>query len=546
MLEQTNSQMRLQASESAHWIPTNEVPRTTVGSQLRRAASLVPDRVALVDGCGRLDEDRDDGSIARRWTYAELLELTERLASHLLEELEPGDRIAIWAPNSAEWLHLDLAAALAGLVVVPVNALYRLVEAEYVLRATLPAIVVHGESHRDIDIGATARSLSAQLPCVRRTLGLDELIAEARSVIAEPRMLPSVECEHTAQIQFTSGTTGAPKGVLLHHRGLTSMPAVAVELMDLGDAPVWLNVMPLHHIGGCGLSTMGPIAALGTQVLADRFTAGGALRLIEQERVTVMGSVPTMLLAMLDHPDRAIRDLSSMRVVISGGATVSPELVRTIEQTFGVRFVVAFGQTESHGHIAQTRPDDSDVDKAETVGRPLPHVEVKLVHLVSGDLLPFGQPGEVCTRSPLVMGGYLDDPVATDAAIDADGWLHTGDVCSMDDRGYMTVVGRTKDMIVRGGENISPREIEERLATHPSVAEVAVIGVPDARLGESIAAFVRCRDGLQPTRAELSDWTAAALAAYKVPAHWRFVEALPLTANGKVRKPVLREMWAGS
>ncbi len=525
------------SSRPAHWLPTGEMelPRWTVGDALRRAASAAPKRVALVDRCG-------DGDAARRqWTYTELLTGAESIARGLLDRFTPGQRLALWAPNSAEWLLTNLGACLAGMVVVPVNPAFRRAEAEDLLHRARPVAIVHGAMHRGVDIAALAQSFVSELDGVERVLALSEV---AQFVPGAHTDLPAVAPEDIVQIQFTSGTTGAPKGVMLHHRGLTGMPAIAVQLMDLGPAPVWLNVMPLHHIGGCGLSTMGPIAALGTQVLADRFSADGALELIESERVTMMGSVPTMLQAMLEHPARARRDLSSWRVVMSGGATVSAELVRTIESTFGVRFAVAFGQTESHGNITQTRLDDSADDKAATVGRPLPQVEVKIVDPRSGAVVPRGESGEVLTRSALLMGGYLDDPQETRRAIDDDGFLHTGDLCTMDERGYLRFVGRTKEMIVRGGENISPREIEECLAAHPGVLEAAVIGVPDDRLGEVVAAFVRLAPDAVVGMDELARWAAERLAPFKVPMSWRIVEELPLTANGKVNKAGLRSAWA--
>ena len=526
------------SSRTAHWRPTDELalPLWTVGDLLRRAATTVGDRVALIDGCGDVLPDQR----RLRWTYTELLRTCERIARGLLERCVPGERIAIWAPNSAAWLQVNLGACLAGLVVVPMNPLYRRQEAAHVVRAAQPVAIVHGGVYRGADLAEMARSLAAEFDSVRDTIDLDLAAAFDGSVDIA---LPVVSPDDPVQIQFTSGTTGAPKGVQLHHRGLTGMPTIAVQLMELGPAPVWLNVMPLHHIGGCGLSTMAPLAACGTQLLADRFSAEGVLRMIEEERVTVMGSVPTMLLAMLEHPDRHVRDLSSLQVVMSGGSTVSPDLVRTIETSLGVRFVVAFGQTESHGHITQTRPDDSDDDKADTVGRPIPQVEVLIADPVNGDPRSFGEPGEVLTRSALIMNGYLDDPVGTAAAIRPDGYLRTGDLCSMDERGYLRVVGRVKDMIVRGGENISPREIEERIARHPSVADVAVVGVPDRRLGEVVAAFVRPADRSTIDVDELAAWTACTLAPFKVPVHWRIVDALPLTPNGKVRKAELRAAW---
>ncbi|MEO6122346.1 MAG: class I adenylate-forming enzyme family protein [Ilumatobacteraceae bacterium] len=529
-----------EAESVAHWTATAEIdlPRTTVGQLLGCAATTVPDRIALIDACGEVD----DAQVRRRWTYAELLRSSRGIAAELLHRFSPGERIAIWAPNSAAWLQVNLGACLAGLVVVPMNPLFQRAEAAHVVRSARPAGIVHGTMHRDLDIASMARSLAGEFDFVRCTIDIEAAIGWDDSI--DDFDLPDVTPDDPVQIQFTSGTTGPPKGVRLHHLGLTGMPAIAVQLMELEPAPVWLNVMPLYHIGGCGLSTMGPMAALGTQVLADRFSAAATLRLIEAERVTVMGSVPTMLIAMLEHPERASRDLTSLEVVMSGGATVSPDLVRTIERTLDVRFVVAFGQTECHGHITQTRPDDTDVDKAETVGRPIPGVEVLIADPMTGAALGFDEPGEVLTRSELIMHGYLDDPASTAAAIRPDGYLRTGDLCTMDRRGYLRVVGRVKDIIVRGGENISPREIEDRISSHPSVAEVAVVGVPDERLGEAIAAFVRAAPGAVLDLEDVARWTGAELSRFKVPVHWREVDALPLTPNGKVCKPDLKAAWA--
>ena len=526
----------------SHWLPDPGDPaplEMSVGALLRRAAIAVPERIALVDACG---DAAIDPRQRRRWTYAELLARVEAVAARLAASVRPGERLAIWAPSSAEWLIADLAAALAGVVLVPLNPVSPRSEVTQLLRRAGPAMLLHGREHRGVDLAELAAGVAAEVGGIETVAELGELVGTA-SAVPPAAPLPEVDASAVVQIQFTSGTTGAPKGVLLHHRGLVGMPATAVELLGLGGPPVWLNVMPLHHIGGCGLSTTGPLTAFGTQVLSDRFTPERALSLIESERVTVFGSVPTMLIGMLEHPGLSARDVASLEVVISGGATVSAALVRRIESTLGVRFVVAFGQTECHGHITQTRPTDADDDKAETCGRPLPGVEVKLVEPATGVVVPLGAVGEVCTRSPWLMRGYLDDPAATATVLDADGFLHTGDLCSMDARGYVTFVGRIKDMIVRGGENISPREIEERLRGHGAVADVAVIGVPHERLGEVVAAAVCVQPGSRTTVDELAAWAAAALAAFKVPTEWRLVDALPTTSNGKVHKPSLKAGW---
>lgn len=510
-----------------------ELETWSVPLALRRAAHLAPDRIALVDGTS-------PNGPRRRWTYSELLDDVETLARYFTRLTAPGDRLAIWGSNHPAWLIADLAAAFAGLVVVPLNPAYRLHEACRLLERTQPTVMIHARAYRDHDLVASAGEIARSVPSITTTAGFDEIL-DARPCESDdpPPPLPDVDSDDITQIQFTSGTTGTPKGVKLHHRGRVGMSATAVDLMQLEDPPVWLNVIPMFHIGGCGVSTFGPMVSLGTQVLAERFTVEGAVDLIESERVTVMGSVPTMLVDLLAHPDRRRHDLSSLEVVMSGGAPVSARLVREIELELGVRFVVAFGQTECHGHITQTRPHDSATLKAETAGRPLPHVEVKIVDPETGDTVPVGSPGEVWARSPFVMHGYHDDPNANDEALTIDGFLRTGDLCTMDEQGYLRVVGRLKDQICRGGENISPGEIEAAIDAHPAVAQTAVVGLPDERWGEVVAAFVRPHDAA-PTVDELDAWATARLAAYKVPVRWIIVDELPLTPSGKVRKNVLR------
>ena len=288
------------------------------------------------------------------------------------------------------------------------------------------------------------------------------------------------------------------------------------------------------------------MVARATQIPVLRFEPGEVLKLIEQERGTLFAGVPTMLIAMMEHPDFRSRDLSSLRAVMSGGSGVPADLVRRIERTLGVKFGIVFGQTESSPVVTQTRLDDTPEDKAETVGQPLPQTEVKIVDPASGVTLPPGAEGELCTRGYLVMHGYFDMPQATGEAIDADGWLHTGDLATMDERGYCRIVGRLKDMIIRGGENIYPREIEELLFTHPGVADAAVVGIPDERWGETVAAFVRRSADAQPqvSGQALRQFVREHLAPHKTPASWYFLESFPLTPSGKVQKFLLKEFVA--
>jgi fatty-acyl-CoA synthase len=305
-----------------------------------------------------------------------------------------------------------------------------------------------------------------------------------------------------------------------------------------------VNPMPLFHVAGGGLLTLGIVQSTGTQVLMPHFDPGLALELTETYRGVCFGGVPTMLTALLSHPSLARRDLSSLRYALSGGAPVPAELVRRVEATLGIPFVITFAQTESSCSITVTRPGDTPDDRAQTLGRPLPQTEVKIIDPRTGVTLAPGTVGEICTRGYLVMLGYLNDAEATGAAIDSDGWLHTGDLGSMDERGYCRIAGRIKEMIIRGGENIYPREIEAVLLNHPAVAEVAVVGVADRFWGEVVGAVIRTAADPPPTEAELSEFCRGRLAAYKIPARWLFTSSFPLTSTGKIRKDVLSAQLA--
>jgi fatty-acyl-CoA synthase len=527
---------------SSHWSATDESPLldTTVGGVLRAAAQEDGGRLALIATSAA------DGE-PTRWTFEELLAQSERVALALLERFEPGERVAVWAPNVAEWQVLEFAAALAGLVLVTVNPAFKEREVDYVLRQSRAAGVFHVRDFRGNPMASVIETVRPGLPDLRvvePVESLTDFAATAPASAASSARLPEVRPSDAAQIQYTSGTTGFPKGALLHHHGITNNARLTAERWDIGGDSVWINPMPLFHTGGCVLGVLGPVQQRAVQVCVLTFDPGLVLGLIEAERGTHLGAVPTMLIAMMEHPEFAGRDLSSMRSVGSGGSTVPADLVRRIESTLGVRFGIVFGQTEASPVITQTRLDDTAEDKAGTIGQPLPHTEVKIVDPVTGQVMAPGETGELCTRGYLVMKEYFDMPEATAEAIDADGWLHTGDLCSMNERGYAVVTGRLKDMIIRGGENVYPREIEEVLFTHPAVADVAVVGVPDDKWGEQVAAFIRVAGGAdRPSEQELFDFVRSTLAAHKTPRSWIFVDDFPLTASGKVQKYVLREQW---
>ncbi len=523
----------MQLTES-YWPRSEDAPvvEMTVGDLLRDAAQAAPDRTALVEGIA--DPAR------RRWTYSELLATSERVARALLERFEPGERVAIWSPNTPEWVIFELAAGLAGLVMVTVNPAYRPKELAYVLGQSQASGIVYTPEFRGNPMAASVAEVQPDLPDLREAISFadwDELVADG----ASDRPLPEVAPGDPAQIQYTSGTTGFPKGAHLHHRGLVNNAIQTAKLLEVPEGAAWLNPMPLFHTGGCVLAVLGSLSARARHI-PFTFDPGLALELIESEQVQIMGGVPTMLIAMLEHPDFATRDTSTLQAVVSGGATVPAELVRKIEAALGVRFGIVFGQTEASPVITQTRLDDSPEDKADTIGQPHPQQEVKVVDPATGGVVPPGTIGEICSRGYNTMLGYFEMPEATAETIDAEGWLHTGDLGTMDERGYLRIEGRLKDMVIRGGENLYPREIEDLLFEHPAVAEVAVLGVPDERWGEELAAVVRRAPGHEAvSEQELRSYVREQLSPQKAPRIWAFVDELPMTPSGKIQKFVLRD-----
>ena len=525
-------------SESHHPADQSDAVReTTVGGILREAAADSPDVTALIGG-------HPDPAERRRWTYAELLADSERCARALLGRFEPGERVAVWAPNIPEWEILEFGAALAGLVLVTVNPAYQPGELKYVLEQSGAAGIFLLPEFRGNRMMHSLEGVRGELPALREAISFDEFDGFLDS--ADPDLaLPDVQPGDAVQIQYTSGTTGFPKGALLHHRGLTNNARFTFGCFDLQKGDVYVNPFPLFHTAGCGLGLLGSVSHRLTHVPVLAFEPGLMLDLAEQERAAALGGVPTVLIALTEHPSFATRDLSSVRAVLSGGALVAPNLVQQIEDRLGVRFSIVFGQTESSPTITQGRPQDTFEDRSTTVGRPLPQTEVKIVDPLDGRTVACGEVGELCTRGYHVMLGYYEMPEATAAAIDGEGWLHTGDLASMDARGHCRIEGRLKDMIIRGGENIFPREIEQRLFTHPAVGDVAVVGIPDERWGEQVCAFVRAAPGASLDRGELDAYVREELAAYKAPRIWVFVEDFPMTPSGKIQKFVLRDRLVG-
>lgn len=505
----------------------------TVGGLLTQTAAAAPDTVALIDGVA-------EPSGRRRWTYTELLLESRAAASALLNVFRPGERLLVIAPNSADWVVLQMGAGLAGLVLATANPAYQEREIEYVMGRSGAAGVVVADQYRGNDLYNTVRRLAEDMPAVRTVVRFDEWASFVKT--GNPNdTLPHVTGEQAAQIQYTGGTTGFPKGVLLHHRGICNTPRLVLTQCGMQIGDTWLNAMPLFHVGGCVTTGLGIVARQGTHVVVPEFNPELVLELLETEQVNMSLLVPTMLIRLMDHPGFAGRDMSSVHTLVSGAAPVPANLIRRTKQEFGCTFTNIYGQTEVSGVVTTTRVDDTPEDQADTIGRAVPQVEMKISDVVDGSPVPIGEIGEICGRGHQMMLGYLDEPDLTKATLDAEGWLHTGDLGSMDERGYLTITGRLKEMIIRGGENISPREVEEVLFEHPEVAEVVVLGVPDEEFGEIVAAVVRRHVASTVTESELREYCRTRIARFKAPARWFFVDAYPTTAAGKIQKFALRD-----
>jgi fatty-acyl-CoA synthase len=518
----------------AQWVPEDDerIDEQTVGGLLRWAAAQAPDEVALVAGV-------PDPAARRRWTYRQLVAEAEQVARALAARFSPGERVAVWADNLPEWVVLEFGAALAGLTLVTVNPALRQAEARHVLSDSQAAGLFLRREYRGVSLEDTARTLRPELPGLREVVFFDEWDALTGDA-APGTTLPEVQPGDPAQIQYTSGTTGPPKGAVLSHRGLVNNARLSYgRVLGMNRGEVFINPMPLFHTAGCVLGTLSVVATLGTQVLVPGFDPGLVLELTGSEGGFVFGGVPTMLVAILRHPAFDPARLTSVRVALAGGAGVPPELIHQVESALGVPFTVIYAQTEASPGITMTRPGDTPEDRATTVGRPLPRTEVKIIDPAGGRTVAPGETGELCTRGYHVMLGYLGD---VSQAVDAEGWLHTGDLATMDERGYCRIVGRLKEMIIRGGENVYPWEIEQVLVTHPDVIEAAVVGVPDPYWGEQVAAVVRLQ--AEVTDDDLAAYCRDRLARHKVPKLWHRTDALPLTGSGKVMKHVLREQLA--
>jgi fatty-acyl-CoA synthase len=514
----------------------------TVGEGLRRAVKRFADREALVV--------REQGY---RATYRELWDEVGLAARGLLARgVRTGDRVGIWSPNRYEWLVTQYATARIGAVLVTINPAYKTAELQYALTKTGVSLLVLARGFRQADYVAMVDEVRAQCPMLRETLVLDEdwedLLADGEGV--DEADLAAVEAtldpNDPINVQFTSGTTGAPKGATLSHRNILNNGYFCGLVLRYTERDRVCAPVPFYHCFGMVLANLA-CAAHGACLVVPgtSFDPLTTLRTVEEERCTSLYGVPTMFIAELEHPRFAQFDLSSLRTGIMAGAPCPVELMKAVRSEMHMEDVtIGCGMTETAPLSTQTAVDDAVEKRVGTVGRVHPHVEVKIVDPATGETVPRGTPGEQCTRGYSVMLGYFNDERATRAAIDDDGWMHTGDLATMDDEGYVKIVGRIKDMLIRGGENIYPREIEEFLITIPDVSDAYVIGVPSARYGEEVMAWVKLREGSAIGPEELTAACRGRIATFKIPRYWKLVDQFPMTITGKVQKFVMREIAA--
>ncbi|MGP9017784.1 AMP-binding protein [Streptomyces sp. BR1] len=525
----------------AHGVSGTPLLGDTIGRNLDRAIALYGEREALVDVAS-----------GRRWTYDQFGESVGELARALLASgVAKGDRVGIWAVNCPEWVLVQYATARIGAIMVNINPAYRAHELAYVLKQAGISMLFASQEHKGSDYRALVEQARPECPALRSVHYIGDeswggLVSRAGKVteIQLVALEAELTCDDPVNIQYTSGTTGFPKGATLSHHNILNNAYFVGESIAYTERDRICVPVPFYHCFGM---VMGNLAATShgacVVIPAPSFDAAATLRTVSEERCTSLYGVPTMFIAELNLPDFASYDLSSLRTGIMAGSPCPVEVMKRVVAEMNMAEVsICYGMTETSPVSTQTRRDDDLERRTGTVGRVMPHIEVKVVDPATGVTLPRGEAGELCTRGYSVMLGYWDEPERTAEVIDAGRWMHTGDLAVLREDGYVQVVGRIKDMIIRGGENIYPREIEEFLYTHPKIADVQVVGVPDEKYGEEILACVIPRDPADPpTLDDLAAFCRDRLARYKVPRRLRILRDFPMTVSGKVRKVELRE-----
>lgn len=531
----------------------------TIGRLLDSMAERFPDNDALVYP-----------DLGIRYSYSQLNRICRDTAKGLMGlGIGKGDHVSIWAYNVQEWVILQFATAKIGAVLVTVNTAYKSAELEYILKQSDSTTLFMASSFKDTDYVATVnevipelatgtrgKPLTPKLPFLKNLVFIGEgtpagmfnfkelsNLAEKVSDEELEALESTVDCHDTINMQYTSGTTGFPKGVMLTSHNLVNNGFQIGECMKFTENDRLCIPVPFFHCFGSVLAVMASVTHGTAMVPIETFDPLKVLQTIEKERCTAVHGVPTMFIAELEHPEFSKFDLSTLRTGIMAGSVCPIEVMKRAVKDMNLREITSvYGQTESSPGITQTRTEDSIELRVSTVGRALPGAEVKIIDIETGETLPPGKQGELCARGYMVMKGYYKMPEETAKVIDSDGWLHTGDLAIMDENGYCKITGRIKQMIIRGGENIYPKEIEEFLYTHPKISDIQVYGVPDRKYGEQVMAAVILKKGVEMTEDEVRDFCRGRIANYKIPKYVKFVEAYPMTASGKIQKFKLREM----
>jgi fatty-acyl-CoA synthase len=520
---------------------TSEIPLLgeTIGLNLRRTVERVPDREALVSPYQ-----------GYRATYRQFWEETGMVARALLARgVKKGDRVGIWAPNRWEWVVIQYATARMGAILVNVNPAYRTHELEYALKQSGVSTLFLSKKFRQTDYVAMVREVQLRCPELQATIVIDDEWNALREDALKYSADELAAREHELQfddainIQYTSGTTGFPKGATLSHHNILNNGFFIGEFCRYTEKDRVCLPVPFYHCFGMVLGNMA-ITSHGAAIVisGEAFDPALVMKTVQEERCTSLYGVPTMFIAELEHPDFSKYDFASLRTGIMAGSPCPIEVMKKVQKDMHMPEVtICYGMTETSPVSTQSRTDDPLEKRVATVGQVHPHVEVKIIDATTGRIVPRGSPGELCTRGYSVMLGYWNNPKATHEAIDEGRWMHTGDLATMDDQGYVKIVGRIKDMVLRGGENIFPREVEEFLYTVPGIADVQVIGVPDAKYGEELMAWVKLRAGATLTGEEIRAYCRGKIATYKIPRYYKFVDGFPMTVSGKVQKYKMRE-----
>ncbi|MGN7410146.1 AMP-binding protein [Sporosarcina sp. SAFN-010] len=536
-----------------------ELMNKTVGEILSEQAVRYPENEAYVYPDRKL-----------RKTYTEFDKETDQLAKAFMGiGIQKGEHVAIWSDNKPQWLLSQFATGKMGAILVTVNTNYQATELQYLLQQSEATTLILDEGFKDTSYLEILRSICPSqeesdgghidcptLPNLKRVILMTEnnevgiynwyeFLKHAEMVLDEELEIrkKSLNPDDVINIQYTSGTTGFPKGVMLTHNNVVNNGNMIGETMKLSNADRLCIPVPFFHCFGCVLGTLAAVSHGATMVIVEQFEAARVLRAVQDEKCTALHGVPTMFIAELNHPDFKTFDTSNLRTGIMAGSTCPIEVMKQVIEVMGAaEITICYGLTEASPVISQTKTDDPIEKRVSTVGKPHPHVEVKIIDPATGEELPTGESGELCTRGYHVMKGYYNNSEATREAIDEEGWLHTGDIARLDEDGYLDITGRMKDMVIRGGENIYPREVEEFLYTYPGVSDVQVVGVPDEKYGEELMAWVIPKDGVELDKEEIRSFCKGAISHHKIPRYIEFTDAYPITASGKIQKFKLREM----